>query len=185
MTKKNAMTDPSSKKTTEKKSAGKPGKERQGSVPAGVVAPTAGQPATRQMPVVGIGASAGGLGAYKKFFSAMPADSGMAFVLIPHLDPTHDSLMVELLAKQTTMPVSEAENGTVVGPNAVYIIPPNKYLAIGGGVLHLSRPPLARGLQVAIDFFLRSLADDRQETAIGIILSGTGSHGTIGLQAIK
>ncbi|MCI0653790.1 MAG: PAS domain S-box protein [Methylococcaceae bacterium] len=167
------------------KLSGKKGKERQEPVPADAVEATVGRAETGQFPVVGIGASAGGLSAYKKFFSAMPDGSGMAFVLIPHLDPTHDSLMAELLAKQTTMPVSEARNGTLVEPNSVYIIPPNKYLAIGAGVLHLSTPPLARGLQVAIDFFLRSLADDRQEMAIGIILSGTGSHGAIGLQAIK
>lgn len=104
-------------------------------------------------PIVGIGASAGGLDAFKKFFSAMPADSGMAFVLIPHLDPTHESLMVELLTRQTAMPVVEAQDSTVVEPNRVYIIPPNKYLTISQGILQLSEPPKPRGLQTAIDFF--------------------------------
>lgn len=136
-------------------------------------------------PVVGIGASAGGLDAFKKLFSAMPVDSGMAFVLIPHLDPTHESLMVELLAKQTAMPVTEARDGMSVRPNHVYVIPPNADLAIKQRVLRVVPPPPRRGSQTAIDFFLRSLATDRQARAIGIILSGTGSHGTLGAAAIK
>lgn len=136
-------------------------------------------------PIVGIGASAGGLNAFKRFFSAMRPDSGMAFVLIPHLDPTHESLMVELLARQTEMPVVEAEDGTAVQANCVYIIPPNKYLEIACGLLRLSEPPKPRGLQTAIDFFLRSLAMDQEERAIGIVLSGTGSHGTLGIREIK
>ena len=135
--------------------------------------------------VVGIGASAGGLNAFKTFFSRMPADSSMAFVLVPHLDPTHKSLMVELLAKQTEMAVCEVEDEMVVESNRLYIIPPDKYLMIRNGKLYLTTPTEPRGLQTAIDFFFRSLAEDRQETAIGIILSGTGSHGTIGLQTIK
>ncbi len=136
-------------------------------------------------PVVAIGASAGGLDAFKKFFSHMPADGGIAFVLIPHLDPTHRSLMVELLAMQTQMPVSEAEDGISIQANCVYIIPPNKYLAIRKGRLQLTAPTERRGLTTAIDFCLRSLAADQHERAIGIILSGTGSHGTLGLKEIK
>jgi two-component system, chemotaxis family, CheB/CheR fusion protein len=136
-------------------------------------------------PIVGIGASAGGLDAFKKFFTAMPADSGIAFVLIPHLDPTHRSLMVELLAKQTPMSVVEAGHNMPVEANCVYIIPPNRDLSIERGHLQLSKPPERRGLQTAIDFFFRSLAADQQEKAIGIILSGTGSHGTLGLKEIK
>ncbi|MGB7217334.1 MAG: chemotaxis protein CheB, partial [Vicinamibacterales bacterium] len=136
-------------------------------------------------PVVGIGASAGGLDAFKKLFSAMPGDSGMAFVLIPHLDPTHESLMVQLLAKQTTMPVIEAQDGMRVEANHVYIIPPNADLTIEHRVLHVAPPPPRRGSQTAIDVFLRSLAADQQAHAIGIILSGTGSHGSLGIQDIK
>ena len=136
-------------------------------------------------PVVGIGASAGGLDAFKKLFSAMPADTGMAFVLIPHLDPTHESLMVELLAKQTTMPVAEAQDGMPVLPDHVYIIPPNADLTIEDRVLRVAPPPPRRGSQTAIDVFLRSLASDQQARAIGIILSGTGGHGSPGVQAIK
>jgi two-component system CheB/CheR fusion protein len=138
-----------------------------------------------RLPVVGIGASAGGLDAFKKLFSAMPPDSGVAFVLIPHLDPTHESLMAELLARQTTMPVVEAEEGMRVEANRVYVIPPNKYMTISGGVLRLTGPVGRRGFQTPIDLFLRSLADDQQERAICIILSGTGAHGALGLKAVK
>lgn len=138
-----------------------------------------------QFPVVGIGASAGGLDAFKKFFSAMPCDSGMAFILIPHLDPSHRSLMVELLARQTAMKVCEAEEGAMIEPNCVYIIPPNKYLSVKNGRLHLTGPTERRGLPTALDGFFRSLAEDQQERAIGIVLSGTGSHGTPGLKEIK
>jgi two-component system CheB/CheR fusion protein len=136
-------------------------------------------------PVAGIGASAGGLDAFKKFFAAMPADSGIAFVLVPHLDPTHKSLMVELLARHTTMPVVEVENDMPVEANHVYIIPPNKYMTIHDGVLRLTGPVERRPAQTSLDLFLRSLADDQQERSICIILSGTGSHGTLGLKAIK
>jgi two-component system CheB/CheR fusion protein len=135
--------------------------------------------------VVGIGASAGGLDAFKKFFSAMPAGSGMAFVLIPHLDPTHESLMVELMARQTSMPVREARDGMPVVPDHVYVIPPNADLTIEHRVLRVTPPPPRRGSHTAIDVFLRSLAADEQERAVGIILSGTGNHGTLGLKDIK
>jgi len=136
-------------------------------------------------PVVGIGASAGGLDAFKKFFAAMPADSGVAFVLIPHLDPKHESLMVELLARYTKMPVVEATDGMAVEANRVFIIPPNKYMTISGGALRLTGPVERGGLQTSIDLFLRSLANDKQEKAICIILSGTGAHGSLGLKAVK
>jgi two-component system CheB/CheR fusion protein len=136
-------------------------------------------------PVVGIGASAGGLDAFKHFFTAMPADSGVGFVLIPHLDPKHQSLMVELIARYTKMPVVEAADGMPVEANRVYIIPPNKYMTFRSGVLQLTGPVERTGPQTSIDLFLRSLADDKQEKAICIILSGTGAHGTLGLKAIK
>lgn len=136
-------------------------------------------------PVVGIVASAGGLDAFKRFFAAMPSDSGMAIVLVPHLDPAHESLMVELLARYTTMPVVEAQNNMAVQANHVYVIPPNKYMTIHGGVLRLTGPVERRTSQTSIDLFLRSLADDQLERSICIILSGTGSHGTLGLKAIK
>ena len=138
-----------------------------------------------ELPVAGLVASAGGLDAFKKFFAAMPADSGIAFVLIPHLDPTHESLMVELLARHTSMPVVEAAEGMAVEANHVYIIPPNKNMTISGGVLRLTGPVERGSWQTSIDLFLRSLADDQLEKAICIILSGTGSHGTLGLTAVK
>ena len=148
-------------------------------------APFESTPGRPGPPVAGIGASAGGLDAFKKFFAAMPADSGVAFVLIPHLDPKHESLMVELLARYTKMPVVEATDGLAVEANRVYILPPNKYMTISGGVLRLTGPVQRGGLQTSIDLFLRSLANDKQEKAICIILSGTGSHGSLGLKAVK
>jgi two-component system, chemotaxis family, CheB/CheR fusion protein len=139
----------------------------------------------RGFPIVGIGASAGGLDAFKKFFGKMPADSGAAFVVVPHLDPTHESLMVELLARQTKMPVCEARDAMSIEPNRVYVIPPNRYLTIVAGKLQLSAPVERHGSPTAIDFFFRSLAAEKNERAIGIILSGTSSHGTLGLKEIK
>jgi len=136
-------------------------------------------------PVVGMVASAGGLAAFKDFFQAMPADSGLAFVVVPHLDPDHESLMVPLLTRQTHMPVTEATDGQRLEPDNIYVIPPGRYLKLREGVIRLHRPPtVARG-EIAIDPFLRSLAEDQHENAIGIILSGTGSHGMLGLRAIK
>ena len=146
--------------------------------------PAWGHPSAR-FPIVAIGASAGGLEAFTKFLARMPVDSGMAFVLVPHLDPSHESLMAELLARQTAMPVLEAKHQMPIRPDHVYVIPPNKYLAIKGRRLLLSRPPKLRAGQTAIDFALRSLAEDQQENAIGIVLSGTGGHGTAGLKEIK
>jgi two-component system CheB/CheR fusion protein len=153
--------------------------------PPGDAAPAQGKPERPGPPIVGIGASAGGLDAFKRFFSAMPPDSGIAFVLVPHLDPAHKSLMVELLARHTAMPVVEAEHHMAVEANHVYIIPPDKYMTIQAGVLSLIGPVERRTSQTTIDHFLRSLADDQQERAICIILSGTGSHGTLGLKAVK
>ncbi len=109
----------------------------------------------------------------------------MAFVLVPHLDPTHESLMVDLLARQTTMPVGEARDGVRVERNHVYVIPPNADLTIEHRVLHVAPPPARRGSRTAIDVFLQSLAADQGAHAIGIILSGTGSHGAIGIQEIR
>jgi two-component system CheB/CheR fusion protein len=136
-------------------------------------------------PIVGIGASAGGLDAFKKFFSVMPADSGVAFVLIQHLDPTRESLTAELVGTGTSMRVVQAEDGMRVEANCVYVIPPNKYLAIRERMLQLTAPTMPRGLRMPVDFFLRSLAEDQHARAIGIVLSGTGTDGTLGLKEIK
>ncbi len=135
-------------------------------------------------PIVGIGASAGGLEAFEAFFRACPVDSGMAFVLVPHLDPGHVSLLTEILQRCTAMPVVEAIDQVSVAANHVYVIPPNREMAILGGVLQVSVPQLARGQRMPIDGFLRSLADDQAERAIGVILSGTATDGTLGLRAI-
>ncbi|MFZ4469649.1 MAG: chemotaxis protein CheB, partial [Pirellula sp.] len=115
----------------------------------------------------------------------MPADSGLAFVLVPHLDPSHESMMVDLLGKLTPMLVIEAKQGMAVDPNCIYIIPPNYFLSISQGLLQLSSPPEGRGWRTSMDYFLRSLAQDQGERAIGIVLSGTGSHGSLGVREIK
>ena len=138
-----------------------------------------------EVPVVGIAASAGALDAFGKFLGATPADCGVAFVLLPHLDPTHPSLMAELLSQRTPMTVCEAADGMLCEPNRVYVIPPNGDLSISAGRLRLTRPEVRHDAPTAIDFFFRSLAHDRHERAIGVVLSGTGRSGTPGLKAIK
>jgi len=135
-------------------------------------------------PVVGVGASAGGLESFEQFFSHVAPDSGVAFVLVQHLDPDHPSLLTEILQRATAMPVTEARDQIAVMPNNVYIIPPNRDMAIFHGTLQLSVPEKPRGQRMPIDAFLRSLAEDQGENAIGIILSGTGTDGTLGLRAI-
>ncbi|MBI2317296.1 MAG: PAS domain-containing protein [Betaproteobacteria bacterium] len=137
------------------------------------------------VPIVGIGASAGGLEALEQFFAKVPPESGMAFVVVQHLDPTHRGIMTELLQRTTAMPVEQAANRIKVKPNHVYVIPPNKDMSLLHGNLYLFEPGAPRGLRLPIDFFLRSLADDRREASIGVILSGMGSDGTLGLRAIK
>ena len=146
---------------------------------------TAELPAESCMRVVGIGASAGGLEALEQFLNAVPPDSGMAFVIIQHLDPTHKGMMPELLQRATEMKVTEVQDRTAVQPDCVYIIPPNKDMSILHGVLHLLKPTQNRGLRLPIDFFFRSLAQDQMEKSIGVILSGMGSDGCLGLRAIK
>ncbi len=136
-------------------------------------------------PIVGIGASAGGLEALEQFFGNMPGDSGMAFVVIQHLDPTHAGIMPELLQRITSMSVFQASDQLPVQPNCVYVIPPNKSLTLLNGNLLLFDPVESRGLRLPVDTFFRSLADDRLEKSIGIILSGMGSDGCLGLRAIK
>ena len=138
-------------------------------------------------PVVGIGASAGGLAAFEAFFSGMPADvdPGMAFVLVQHLAPDHKSILSELIRRYTRMQVFEVEDGMVVQANCTYIIPPNYDMAFLHGVLHLLEPVAARGKRLPIDYFFASLAQDQRENAVGIVLSGTGSDGTLGARAIK
>jgi two-component system CheB/CheR fusion protein len=138
-------------------------------------------------PIVGIGASAGGLAAFEAFFSAMPADidPGMAFVLVQHLAPDHKSILSDLIRRYTRMQVFEVEDGMKVKPNCAYIIPPNRDMAFLNGALQLLEPSLPRGQRLPIDFFFRSLAQDQRERAICIVLSGTGSDGMLGIRTVK
>ena len=146
---------------------------------------TPGTPSNVPFPIVGIGASAGGLEALEHFLSRVPKNSGLAFVIVQHLDPTRKGIMPELLQRTTSMNVIQVKDRTKVEPDRVYVIPPNKDMSILHGVLHLLEPVSPRGLRLPIDFFLRSLAQDQQEHSIGVILSGMGSDGTLGLRAIK
>jgi len=138
-----------------------------------------------RFPIVGIGASAGGLEALELFFENVPKNSGMAYVVIQHLDPNHVGILPELLQRTTEMKVLRVTEHLKVLPNHVYVIPPNKSMSILNGYLHLFKPVELRGLRLPIDYFFRSLADDQQEKSIGIILSGMGSDGSLGLKAIK
>ena len=140
---------------------------------------------TDKFPIVGIGASAGGLEALEQFMSNVPEKSGMAYVVIQHLDPTQKGMLPELLQRTTGMHVLQVEDRMEVKPDCVYVIPPNKSMSILKGVLHLFEPMESRGLRLPVDFFLRSLADDRNAQSIGVILSGMGSDGRTGLRAIK
>jgi two-component system CheB/CheR fusion protein len=127
------------------------------------------------LPIIGIGASAGGLEAFKAFFDAMPADTGFAFVLVPHLDPTHVSIMPDLIQKHTEMQVLQIKDGMQVEPNTVYVVPPNQNLSILNSTLQLMELSQPRGAILPIDSFFRALARDQGPNAVGIILSGTGS----------
>lgn len=135
--------------------------------------------------IVAIGASAGGLAALKTFMQSLPKKTGMAFVIIQHLDPTHKSMMSDILGKETSLSVTDAKHNLKVTPDHIYVIPPDKYLTIEGGKLKLSKPEDRRGSRRAIDHFFRSLASDCGDRCAGIILSGSGSDGTAGLRAVK
>lgn len=139
----------------------------------------------RLFPIAGIGASAGGLEALEQFFSHMPDNAGIAFVVVQHLDPNHKGMMPELLQRTTGMTVLEAENRMPIKPDCVYINPPNKELSILHDTLYLLDPVAPHGLRLPIDAFLASLAEDRRDQSIGILLSGMGSDGKLGLRAIK
>lgn len=136
-------------------------------------------------PIVGIGASAGGLEALKNFMSNTPTDMGVGFVIIQHLDPSHKSSMAEILQKYTSMKVSQVKDGMTVEPNQVYVIPPDRDMGIINGTLQLLEPSEPHGLRTPINFFLKNLAEDQKDNAIAVILSGYGSDGSIGLKYIK
>jgi chemotaxis methyl-accepting protein methylase len=160
-------------------------KHQETPVKAEIAADTRLAPVPRPFPIVAIGASAGGLEALDLFLSHVPAGSGMAFVVIQHLDPNYKGMMPELLQRSTPMLVTQAKNRMKVKPDCVYVIPPNSDLSILHDSLYLLEPVAPRGLRLPIDFFFRALADDRRENAVGVILSGMASDGTLGLRAIK
>src|SRR5262249_46232723 len=136
-------------------------------------------------PVVGIGASAGGLEAFTELLKNLPLDTGMGFVLVQHLDPQHESSLADLLTRATSMPVREITNNLGVEANHVYVIPPNTNLGIAQGVLKLQPRGQSRTPTRSIDSFFESLAEDQRERAIGVILSGTATDGTMGMEAVK
>ena len=137
------------------------------------------------IPVVGLGASAGGIEALTEFFDATPADSGLAFVVVLHLDPTKESQLASILALHTPMPVAEIEDGMVIAPNHVYVIAPNHDLTLDGDTLRLTEPSQPRGRRHPVDVLFTSLAKQREERTAAIVLSGTGTNGTQGLKEIK
>jgi two-component system CheB/CheR fusion protein len=153
-------------------------------VPRGAGAATT-PPSKDAFPIVGIGASAGGLEAFSELLSHLPIDPTMAFILVQHLDPKHPSILTEILSRTTAMPVVEVKHGMRVEPCHVYVMPPNTSMTIVGGVLNLAPRSDDRGLHMPIDHFLRSLAEDAGIRAIGVILSGSASDGALGLKAIK
>jgi two-component system, chemotaxis family, CheB/CheR fusion protein len=136
-------------------------------------------------PIVAIGASAGGLDACQRLFAALPPRCGMAFILVQHLDPTHDSMLVDLLKSHTSMVVAQAVEGMQIDRDYLYIIPPGAYLSVAGGSLHLSQPQAHHGVRLPFDFLLHSLAATCPKRSVGIILSGTGADGSLGLTAVK
>lgn len=156
--------------------------EQQGEVFIDNTVPTRGY---EMLPMVGIGGSAGGIHALTEFFKAMPADSGIVFVVILHLSPTHESTMAELLGRSTSMTVVQAEDGQKVQANHVYVIPPGKYLATVNGHLVLTDLESERGKRIAVDLFFRSLADTHGPRAAAIVLSGADSDGALGIKRIK
>jgi two-component system, chemotaxis family, CheB/CheR fusion protein len=142
-------------------------------------------PRADQFPVVAIGASAGGLDACRKLLGALPADTGMAFILVQHLDPTHESMMVDLLADHTPMIVWQATDGMPIERDHLYVIPPGTYLAVTEGALRVSQPLARHGARLPFDFLLNALAADRGNLAACVILSGTGADGSLGLEAVR
>src|SRR5208337_5555090 len=128
----------------------------------------------KNFPIVGIGASAGGLAAFEAFFSGFSTDTNlaMAFVLVQHLDPNHKSILTNLIGRYTQLPVYEVTNGTIVQPNTVYVIPPSYDMVLEDGMLHLQKPFEKHGFRLPIDLFFRSLAREKKDKSIGIILSG-------------
>jgi two-component system, chemotaxis family, CheB/CheR fusion protein len=176
-----------------KSKAGKHERAQAANAPGGQPGSRAKSPQTKpaaaahpkQFPVVGVGASAGGLEAFRQLLQQLPADTGMGFVLVQHLDPEHESALTQILTRATSMPVREVTDSLRVEPNHVYVIPPDKNMDIVRGVLKLRPRPASRAPFRPINVFLESLAHDQRDYAIGVILSGTATDGTLGLEAIK
>ncbi len=201
MRKKKSMTTPSSATLAKKTLTNSPGKKLPAAVkissrtspgqpkPKTPIFPNSPEkrtsPKAKPLTIVGIGASAGGLEAFTQLLRTLPADTGMAFVLIQHLDPKHESMLTQILSQRTKMPVNEADDQMATKPDHVYIMPPNRNMTISGGVLGLRPRNEARGQHLPIDRFFRSLAEDQKSQAIGVVLSGTASDGALGLRAIK
>ena len=159
---------------------------RQGArLPGGKAAGAPETSAGRRFPIVGVGASAGGLEAFSELLRHLPQRTGMAFVFVQHLDPTHGSMLRDLLARASSMPVEEAQNGRRMEPDHLYVIQPNTDLTIDGAVLKVAPRTEVRGQHMPVDFFFRTLAKDQGSYAIGVVLSGTASDGAQGLAAIK
>lgn len=136
-------------------------------------------------PIVGIGASAGGLEAFKQLLEFLPIDTGLAFVIVQHLDPTHESILSDILARMTQMPIQQVKDGMIVKANHIYVVPPNVNMSMEGEVLRLLPRQEMHSLWMPIDHFFRSLAQNHGNRAIGMIFSGTGSDGALGLEEIK
>lgn len=173
------MTETKSRRIQRRAGRGKPGAK------SALRISHAGRKADAPRLIIGIGASAGGLEAFRTFFANMPADSGMAFVLVQHLDPHHKSMLADLLGRHTEMKVVEATDGMRVAANRIFIIPPNATLTMADGALRVTKPAPVREYRRPIDTFFASLAEDQGERAVCIVLSGTGSDGTLGLRKVK
>ena len=176
-----ATSNPSSGSTTTRKARKRSTKK----TPTTSTLPPAPGSLKPGFPIVGIGASAGGLEALDELLGNMPADTGMAFVVVTHQHPSHTSLLPELLGKETKMQVIEAADGTQLEANHVYVGPPGGYLAILNGILHRMETGKKESPRLPIDYFFRSLAEDQKERAIGIVLPATGTDGTLGVNAVK
>lgn len=173
------------KSTAKKKATAKKAVEKTAKTTAKIKKTKAVPKIDEGFPIVGLGASAGGLEALEAFFSHMPVDSGIGFVIIQHLSPRHKSIMSSLLSKSTKMPVVDISDGIRVEPNHIYLNPPNKDVVIINGVLQLLEPVKTEGIKLPIDCFFRSMAEEMGEKAVCIILSGTATDGTQGLKAVK
>jgi two-component system, chemotaxis family, CheB/CheR fusion protein len=143
------------------------------------------EPSKKSLLVVGLGASAGGLEASRKLVSTIPAGTGIAFILVQHLDPTHESMMVDLLSSHTSLSVCQATDGMLIEGDHLYVIPPATYLSVADGKIRLSHPQARHGARLPFDFLLQSLAKESGARAVGVVLSGTGTDGSIGVKMLK